>query len=116
MPDKFITKDSGARKEMANGFVRDDDWQKLRFDLIPTDMLRRLAWLYTRGAVKYWDCNRQKATGDDINSFKRSAWRHFISRMEWDYEEDHWIAVCRNIFAYEHLKSKQEDELSTITK
>lgn len=41
--DKFITKDSGKRKEMANGFVRDYDENKLRFDLIPLDMLERLA-------------------------------------------------------------------------
>lgn len=54
----FKTKDSGKRKEMANWFVRDDDWTKLRFDLIPIDMLERLAWLYTRWAVKYWDDNR----------------------------------------------------------
>lgn len=105
----FITKDSWKRKEMANWFVRDDDWTKLRYDLIPIDMLKRLAWLYTRGAVKYGDNNWTKAIWQDINSFKRSAWRHFISWMEWDYEEDHAIAVCWNIFAYEHLLSKQDE-------
>lgn len=104
---EFITKDSWKRKEMANGFVRDTDDTKLRYDLIPLDMLERLAWLYTRWAVKYWDDNRQKAVGEDINSFKRSAWRHFIKRQNKEYDEDHWIAVARNIFAYEHLLANQ---------
>ena len=113
--DKFITKDSGARKEMANGFVRDDDWTKLRFDLIPIDMLERLAWLYTRGAVKYWDSNRQQATGKDIESFKRSARRHFIQWMKWDRDEDHEIAVCWNIFAYEHLLTKMVNDANATT-
>lgn len=114
----FITKDSWKRKEMANWFVRDDDWTKLRYDLIPLDMLERLAWLYTRWAVKYGDDNRTKATGNDINSFKRSARRHFISRMKEDYEEDHWLAVCWNIFAYEHLKNvwTNDKELTKETK
>ncbi len=103
---EFITKDSGSRKEMANGFVRDDDWTKLRYDLIPLDMLERLAWLYTRWAVKYWDCNWQRATWDDINSFKRSAWRHFIQFMRWDTDEDHLVAVCWNLFAWGHLSNK----------
>jgi hypothetical protein len=108
--DKFITKDSGARKEMANWFVRDDDWTKLRYDLIPLDMLERLAWLYTRGAVKYWDSNWLNATWADIQSFKRSARRHFINFMKWvDDWEDHLIAICWNLFAYWHLESKQND-------
>lgn len=111
----FITKDSGARKEMANWFVRDDDWTKLRYDLIPLDMLERLAWLYTRGAVKYWDWNRQNAVGDDLQSFKRSAWRHFIQWMKGDIDEDHAIAVCWNIFAYEHLNSKIVNDDTTTT-
>jgi hypothetical protein len=105
----FTTKDSWKRKEMANWFVRDDDETKLRYDLIPLDMLERLAWLYTRGAVKYGDSNWMNATWTDINSFKRSAWRHFIQFMKWDTDEDHSIAVCWNIFAYEHLLAKQEE-------
>ena len=105
---KFITKDSWNRKEYDNWFVRDADDTKLRYDLIPLDMLERLAWLYTRGAVKYWDENRKRATWKDIESFKRSARRHFVLRQAWDYSEDHWIATIWNIFAYEHLVNKQE--------
>jgi predicted DNA-binding protein (UPF0251 family) len=49
----YITKDSGKRKEWKSGFKRDTDEGKLRYDLIPTEMLDRIAGLYTRGAVKY---------------------------------------------------------------
>jgi hypothetical protein len=96
---------------MANGFVRDIDDTKLRYDLIPLDMLERLAWLYTRGAVKYWDSNWLNATWADIQSFKRSAWRHFVQRMRGDDDEDHAIAVCRNIFAYEHLLVRDSKDI-----
>lgn len=99
----FITKDSGARKEYWNGFVRDDDGTKIRYDLIPLDMLKRLAELYTRWAEKYGDNNRQNAQWEDINSFKRSARRHFVQRQNWERDEDHGIAVVWNIIAYEHL-------------
>jgi hypothetical protein len=107
----FITKDSGKRKEMANGFVRDIDDTKLRYDLIPLDMLERLAWLYTRGAVKYWDSNWLNATWADIQSFKRSAWRHFVQWMRGDDDEDNAIATCWNIFAYEHLLARDSKDI-----
>lgn len=109
----FATKDSWTRKEFSNGFVRDDDWSKLRYDLIPTSMLERLAWLYTRWAIKYWDCNWQKAIGRDaIERFKQSAWRHFIHWQNWEYDEDHWFWVCRNVFAYErHINRMRDNNL-----
>ena len=39
--------DSGQRKEFSNGFVRDIDDSKLRFDLIPIWQLKTLARQYT---------------------------------------------------------------------
>ena len=107
---KFITKDSWKRKIYDSWFNRDESSEKLRFDLIPIDMLERLAWLYTRWAVKYWDNNRQKARWEELESFKRSARRHFINFMKWiDDWEDHLIATCRNLFSYWHLKSKEDN-------
>ena len=100
----FITKDSGVRKERDSWFRRDTDEGKPRYDLIPLDCLKALAELYTRWAVKYWDNNRQLAQEEDaINRFKHSAFRHFIQRMNWEVDEDHWMAVVFNIFAYQHL-------------
>lgn len=100
----FITKDSWVRKERDSGFRRDTDEGKPRYDLIPLDCLKALAELYARWAVKYWDNNWQLASEDDaIKRFKQSAFRHFIQRMNWEIDEDHWMAIVFNVFAYQHL-------------
>lgn len=107
----FETKDSGKRKEFDNWFVRDLDDGKLRYDLIPLNMLERLAWLYTRWIKKYWENNWHLARGEEaIERFKQSARRHYISWMKWEYDEDHAIATCWNIFAYERHKERMQKE------
>lgn len=106
----FITKDSWERTEFSNWFVRDVDTGKLRYDLIPINMLDRLAGLYTRGIEKYWENNWQQARWRiAIERFKQSAWRHFIKWQQWEYDEDHAIAVAWNIFAYEWHKTRLEE-------
>ena len=107
---QYTTKDSGKRKKWSSGFNRDTDEDKLRFDLIPVELLERLAGLYTRGAKKYGDSNWQLAKEKDaIDRFKQSAWRHFISWQKGEEDEDHAVAVAFNIFAYEWLtKYKNE--------
>lgn len=107
MVKKFDTLNSGNKKEYGNGFVRDTDDNKVRYDLIPRDMLKRLAELYTRGAKLYGDSNWTLAEGDNIECFKRSAFRHFIQWMDEDESEDHGSATVFNIFAYNHLKDGQ---------
>ncbi|HRF70620.1 MAG TPA: DUF5664 domain-containing protein [Candidatus Pelethenecus sp.] len=100
---KFITKDSGKRIKFKSGFNRDVQEGKPRYDLIPPELLKRLADLYARGAVKYGDDNWKKATTpEEINRFKASAFRHF---MDWisdsNKEEDHAVATIWNIISYE---------------
>lgn len=48
----FITK-QGKVKQYSSGMKRDTDENKPRYDLIPPELLKRLAELYARGAVKY---------------------------------------------------------------
>ena len=103
----FTTKHSGKVKKYGNGFVRDSDEAKPRYDLIPTDMLKRLAELYTRGARIYGD--RKQAGGNDVECFKRSAWRHFVQWQNGEDDEDHGSAVVFNIFAYNHLKQNGQN-------
>lgn len=101
---QYITKDSWTRKERESWFRRDTDEGKPRYDLIPFDCLKRLAELYARWAVKYWDNNRRLAEEQDaIDRFKQSAFRHFMQRINWENDEDHWCWCVFNIFAYEHL-------------
>ncbi|MFA6325370.1 MAG: dATP/dGTP diphosphohydrolase domain-containing protein [Candidatus Paceibacterota bacterium] len=112
--NKFITKDSGKRVNFDSGFQRDVNDGKPRYDLIPTELLKRLAELYQRGAEKYDDNNWRKAESPkEINRFKESAWRHFIQWASGEMDEDHAIAAVWNIFSYEwhtqHKNKKQKD-------
>jgi hypothetical protein len=107
----FVTKDSGERVDYPSGMRRDVADNKARFDLIPLPMLRRLAELYGRGAVKYGDNNWQLADSkEELQRFKASAFRHFIQWLEGDREEDHGAAVFFNITAAEHVLTKLEGE------
>lgn len=103
--NKFTTKDSGKRVEFKSGMRRDTTEGKPRYDLIPTELLKRLAELYARGAEKYGDENWKLANSEEeFKRFKASAYRHFIQWFsEWDTDEDHGVAVMWNIIAYEWL-------------
>ena len=116
---KFVTKDSGKRKRFKSGMVRDNGEEKPRYDLIPGEILKRLAELYTRGAEKYGDNNWRLANSrEERVRFKASAHRHFIAwSNEWDTEEDHAIAAIWNIAAYEwHTKHKTKKDTEKYTR
>lgn len=106
----YVTKDSGKRQKYDSGFQRDTQDGKPRYDLIPTELLTRLAELYARGAEKYTPDNWRKANGqEEYERFKASAWRHFVQWAEGHEDEDHASAVAFNIFCYEwHHKHKHE--------
>ncbi len=97
--DKFVTKDSGARREYATGSVRDRQDGKGRFDLIPLEPLRRLAKLYERGAVKYGPNNWTKGQ-PLMASFYDSALRHLADLRAGEPTEDHCAAVLWNIIGF----------------
>jgi hypothetical protein len=113
-PKIFMTKDSGKREEFPSGMVRDTQDGKPRYDLIPTEGLRRLAKLYTRGAVKYGDNNWQK--GQPLSRAYASLFRHLIQWREGDRTEDHMAAVAWNAMAimfYEENKPELDDLFNT---
>lgn len=106
----FITKDSGKRQRFDSGMVRDTQDGKPRYDLIPVQSLKRLADLYTRGAIKYDDNNWQK--GQPYSRAYASLFRHVIAWREGDRSEDHLAAVAWNAFAlmwYEENKPELDD-------
>lgn len=112
---KFKTKDSGKREEFNTGSVRDTQEGKPRFDLIPTEGLRRLADLYARGAEKYDDNNWQK--GQPYSRVYASLFRHLIQWREGERTEDHIAAVAWNAFAlmfYEENKPELNDLFEDI--
>jgi Domain of unknown function (DUF5664) len=102
--DKFVTKDSGERQAWSTGSVRDTAVGKGRFDLIPTEPLRRLAKLYERGAVKYGDRNWQK--GQPLMRYVDSAMRHLNCLVAGEPLEDHAVAVAWNMFAFMYTQTK----------
>ena len=110
----FITKAS-KKTDYGNGFTRDSDEGKLRYDLIPISMLKRLAALYSRGAKLYGDSNWKKASGPAVDNFKRSAFRHFMQWANGEYDEDHASAIVFNVFGFEWHKM-QDDIIDNVSK
>lgn len=109
MSQEFITKDSGDRQKWTTGSVRDLATGKGRFDLIPTEPLRRLAQLYERGSVKYGDRNWEK--GQPLMRYIDSAMRHINCLIAGEPLEDHAAAVVWNMFSFMYTKTKIEASL-----
>lgn len=115
----FVVKDSGAREEYANGFVRDTEDGKydyariLRIEglhLIPIEALERWGAHMVKGAAKYGEDNWKQARGPiAIARFVRSLCRHVVQFIRKDRTEDHAAAVCFNVWAAE-LTPEQELE------
>lgn len=108
----YITKDSGARTELANGMVRDTEAGKPDYTLtLDGPMFERWTGLLGRGAVKYEARNWMKALESDDpeartktkERFKRSAIRHMMQWLRGDTDEDHAAAVFFNINGYEAM-------------
>ena len=107
MPE-FQIKDSGERHTFASGMRRDTEEGKIKWNLVASGpMLKRWAIHLTGGAKKYDDDNWMKAQGEEeLQRFKKSAYRHF---MQWYYDEvdeDHASAVFFNINGAEYVKEK----------
>lgn len=95
---KHVVKDSGRRQVFGTGSQRDTRDGKGRFDLIPSEPLRRLALVFERGAVKYGDRNWEK--GQPLQRYIDSAMRHLNCFQAGDREEDHLMQCAWNCFAY----------------
>lgn len=114
MSSKYITKDSGKRKEFASGMRRDTQEGKADFSLLVPKgvkyedlILTRFAELLSRGADKYGKRNWELAnTEEEMERFKSSAFRHFMQWIAGENDEDHAVAVYFNIMACEVTKSK----------
>lgn len=86
------------------GFKREDKSHKLDFTLIPIPVLKRLAKHYTEGAKAHGKNNWMKSK--DLETFKQSAYRHFIAWQNGELDESHDMACVWNIFCYEYLRKK----------
>ena len=103
----FETKNSWDNITHNSWFIRENKEDKVDYTLIPTDMLKRVAELYTRGAKIYWRYNWANASGEEeLLLYKQSAFRHFIQWQNWETDEDHMAAVVFNLFWYEFCRNK----------
>ncbi len=87
--EEFVRFDSGA--------VRSKDVDHLRYDLIPTAPMERLALRYGMGAEKYGDWNWQKGMPDKVLVNHLEA--HLQKWKSGDRSEDHMSAVAWGAFA-----------------
>jgi hypothetical protein len=107
--------DSGRRHTNEAGFTRepDDDKQDLTWifdieglDLVPRELIERLAAHYTNGARKYSPDNWRLGTDPtSLARYRRSAARHVFAWWRGEQDEDHAAAIAWNVFTYEINKS-----------
>lgn len=92
----FEIKDSGERETYPGGALRDKNKGEIRYDLLPIECLKRVAYHYTEGAKKYSDNNWKK--GIPTERFEEGAWRHWAKYLLGMKDEDHLSAIIFNIF------------------
>lgn len=121
MGKKFITKDTGKRKEYKSGMIRDSTEGKPNLYLwMPQDMpyeeqpLIRIGALATRGAEKYGERNCYCANSkEEMERFKSSAMRHFMQWITNEDDEDHFAACYFNMQMVEYIKWKLKNTEQT---
>lgn len=108
--NKHIIKSDNKIKELQGGLKKDNLESKVRFDLIPYEVLERVAWHFTNGAKKYGTFNWKKAsTKEQEHMFLEAALRH-INKLyhEVNDGEDHAAASITNLMMYEwHTNHKK---------
>lgn len=109
MRKDFETRASGKTDAWESGTIRDTSEGKPRYDLIPTEPLRRLAMLYYRGGELYGDHNW--ANGSPCSRFLSSAMRHLEQARNGEKDEDHWAAVIWNVMGIMHFEGTSWNDL-----
>jgi len=100
--NEYEIKDSGERREMLTGAVRDVKKGKGSFDLLPPKTIWDLARHFQKGAEKYKARNWE--LGISISEFIDSGLRHALEFMMGFEDENHLIAAIWNLVCcYETL-------------
>lgn len=113
---QFTVKDSGERKQFASGSLRDTTTGKVNWARTAAGpMLRRWAEHLTHAEEKYPDVAPGVAnwtlieTDEELERYRESAFRHFMSWYYGEVDEDHAAAVYFNINGVEYLKQKRQE-------
>lgn len=110
----FVVKDSGARQEFDTGARRDSQEDKPRISLVSPWAIERIAWVYTRGAVKYGDHNWQK--GMPYSRYLDSVERHILAYKKGETDEDHLAMAAWNLMAIIHHQEAGPAGLDDVTR
>jgi hypothetical protein len=99
--------DTGERMAFETGAVREPHDGKGRFDLIPYEVVYRLAVWLEQGAKKYSPRNWEKGlpTGNCMNSLLRHAHK---AADGWD-DEDHLAAVVCNAAFIMRMQARHQE-------
>ena len=91
-------------KELKSGLKKEGINTKIRFDLIPLELLEAISKQFMYGANKYGERNWQKSTKEESKIFKEAALRHCL---KWIHNikdgEEHGIACITNIIMFEYI-------------
>ena len=88
-------------RTFVTGAVRDTDEGKPDMDLLPWELLFRLAYHYTAGAKKYGKGNWRK--GQPKSATFASLMRHAVKYRMGMTDEDHLSAIIWNAFSLMHV-------------
>lgn len=110
-------KDSGTRKQYQSGMIRDADNKTEYTRLLDGPMLKRWAEHLTKGAVKYPDLENGRAnwtlanSEEELRRFNQSAFRHFLSWIQGEVDEDHAAGIVFNVNGAEYVRQRLSEQL-----
>lgn len=109
-------KDSGERVVNEAGFTKEPDdgrpdlswlFEVQGIELVPRELIERVALHYARGAQKYAPDNWRKGTDEGaLARFRRSLTRHIFQWFRGETDEDHAAAITFNVWAVEINSSR----------
>ncbi len=100
--------DEQKQTEYPSGMRRDAAGNKPDYTLLPRFMLDRVTKVMQDGIAKGYgrDSWKRACTHEELDHFKRSAWRHFLAWQDGDNTEDHYASLIFNLNGAELLKTK----------
>lgn len=100
-------KSSGKTRAFVSGSIRDSAEGKPRMELLPFDLLERVAVWYALGAEKYGDNNWRK--GQQQSAVLGSLLRHISKYMRGMTDEDHLAAIVWNALCLMNVETYHKD-------
>lgn len=100
-------KSSGKTRSFESGSIRDDATGKAPMELLPLDLLMRVAVWYGLGAEKYGEDNWR--LGQPQKKVIGSLLRHLTKYTMGDESEDHLAAVVWNALCLMHVDEYLRD-------